>query len=146
MIDANLTDKEFVRWQSHVATDPIILRLCKIIDDICGLEIPLKETDISEHILDYNPDALVTEYIYDLLSVIKNNNTDLSELYDKVSNLESEIERLKSMTMLEFITQLQKKIIDITIENSRLEKDALKARENENAMKSKLDMWAIMNR
>ena len=136
----HLTDNEFIDYCLKFETDPKIVRLAKIMDNMPGFILNSlqdagmdRETCLFEN--EYDPG----QYVRHLESEIDYLNRELSDTQEKLAERET-------LTVSELINELR----DIAMgANRRAEMyldDRNRSDEQRKEMQHKLDMWAILNR
>lgn len=133
------TDRELIDYTLKFETDPVRIRLAKIMDNMPGFILQRLE-DVG-----MNPETCMFENCYDpgdyithLETEIEWRDTDIRELQDKLRELEA-------MTVLEFMSDIRRKLESEKRHNELLKQDIRKAVEEKDHMKSKLSMWTKLN-
>jgi len=133
------TDRELIDYTLKFDSDPVRIRLAKIMDNMPGFILQRLE-DVG-----MNPETCMFENCYDpgdyithLETEIEWRDTDIRELQDKLRELEA-------MTVLEFMSDIRRKLESEKRHNELLKQDIRKAVEEKDHMKSKLSMWTKLN-
>lgn len=136
----HLTDSELIDHVLKYDTDPIRLRLAKIMDNtkgnlLDGLEYAGmdRETWLFENTWDAG------QYIRHLEEEINILNDDLHRVREKIAEMEA-------MTVIELISNLKDTIYREQARAALAVKYQREAEDREKETKKKLDMWAILNR
>ena len=136
----HLTDNEFIDYCLKFETDPKVVRLAKIMDNMPGQIInSLKDAGM-------DAETCTFENIYDAGEYIRHLEDEIDRLDRELSDTQEKLAERETLSVSELINELR----DIAMDANRRteiyvnERDiAVKQREE---MKNKLDMWAILNR
>ena len=136
----HLTDIEFIDYCLKFETDPKIVRLAKIMDNMPGIIL-----DELEH-AGMDPENCTFENTYSPGQYITHLENEIEYLNRELSDTQEKLAERETLSVSELINELR----DIAMGANRRteiyvnERDiAVKQREE---MKNKLDMWAILNR
>ncbi len=135
----HLTDIELARYISTHDTDPVRIRLSKIIEELTdGLlkELEDQGMDLVSRKFDntYSP----SEYIAFLESELNYYHNELDQKYKELSELEQ-------MTVLDFMASVRYQITEVTARCDRMYKENRELQLAHDKMKDKLSMWAKLN-
>lgn len=135
----HLTDKELIDHVLKFDTDPIRIRLAKVMDNMPGCILDSLED------AGMDPETCTFENIYDPGQFIRHLEGELDVYQEENQQLRAELEELKARTVLEFIAELKQEIktAEWMAAEARRERD--KAEGEYKIMKSKLSMWAKLN-
>ena len=136
----HLTDNEFIDYCLKFETDPKVVRLAKIMDNMPGQIInSLKDAGM-------DPETCTFENIYDAGEYIRHLEDEIDYLNRELSGVQEQLAERETLTVSELINELRHIAMNA---NRRAEmyiderNFAVKQREE---MKNKMDMWAILNR
>lgn len=140
----HLTDIEFIDYCLKFETDPKIVRLAKIMDNMPGIIL-----DELEH-AGMDPENCTFENTYSPGQYIRHLENEIEylnrELSDTLAELEDCKEQYETMTVCELINTLKEKAIMANHKAEFHERQRHNAVVEREEMKNKLDMWAILNR
>ena len=135
-----MTDREFIDYCLKFETDPKIVRLAKVMDNMPGIIL-----DELEH-AGMDPENCTFENTYSPGQYITHLENEIEYLNRELSDTQEKLTERETLSVSELINELR----DIAMGANRRaemyvnERDiAVKQREE---MKHKLDMWAILNR
>ena len=136
----HMADNEFIDYCLKFETDPKIVRLAKIMDNMPGQIInSLKDAGM-------DPETCTFENIYDAGEYIRHLEDRIDYLNHELSDTQDKLADREALTVSELINELR----DIAMgANRRAEMyldDRNRANEQRKEMQHKLDMWAILNR
>ena len=136
----HLTDKELIDHTLKYETDPVRVRLAGVMDRMPGFILDSLE------FAGMDPETCFFENTWDPGQYITHLESELGIYQDENAHLRKELEELKARTVMDLIGELKQEIRTAEFCAKEARREAEQARENEKIMKSKLDMWAIMNR
>jgi len=141
----NMTDNELIDYTIKFDNDPVRVRLATHMERQCGALIDdLTYAGMDETFCTFR--SIVTETAYLPGQYISHLESEYEYLEEKLAEAYKEIEELKPMKVSELISQLQQEITTEKYMRSQAERSRYQAEEKREEMKSKLDMWAILNR
>ena len=141
----NLTDNELLDYVIKHDNDPIRVRIATYMQRLGGEIISdLESAGMDDTWCTF--ESVVNCSQYHPGQYIRHLENEIEYLQDKNAGLRKELDNLKARTVMDLIVELKQEIntAEWSADQARKERD--KAQENEKIMKSKLDMWAIMNR
>ena len=140
----HLTDIEFIDYCLKFETDPKIVRLAKIMDNMPGIIL-----DELEH-AGMDPENCTFENTYSPGQYIRHLENEIEylnrELSDTLTELEDAKEKYETMTVCELINTLKDKALMANHQAEVYERQRHNAVVERDQMKNKMDMWAILNR
>lgn len=136
----HLTDNEFIDYCLKFETDPKIVRLAKVMDNMPGIIL-----DELEH-AGMDPENCTFENIYSPGQYITHLENEIEYLNRELSEALEKIEEMKTMTVIDLISELRDTIHNEQVRASLAVKYQHEAEKREEEMKHKMDMWAILNR
>lgn len=140
----HLTDREFIDYCLKFETDPKIVRLAKVMDNMPGIILDeLEHAGMDPENCTFENTYSPGQYITHLENEIEYLNRELS---DTLRELEDCKERYETMTVCELINTLKDKAMMANHQSAAHERQRDKAVAEREEMKNKLDMWAILNR
>ena len=140
----HLTDIEFIDYCLKFETDPKIVRLAKIMDNMPGAILDdLEQAGMDPEFCNFENTYLPGQYIRHLKNEIEYLN---NELNDTLRELEDCKEQYETLTVAELINTLREKAIMADHKAEMYERQRHNATVERDEMKKKLDMWAILNR
>lgn len=134
----NTPDEEFCRYLWLNKPDPITSRLLNMVEELATWKALKK-------VIGDDPD--------EVLDRIRQQEHEVEMMEETVNELHHRIEQLEARTIIDMMNDLEEQLQAETskaramarvAEDAR--RDTERARASEQEMKSKLDMWAIMNR
>lgn len=141
----HLSDNELIDYIIKHDTDPIRVRLATHMQRVSGAIIDdLVDAGMDEVWCTF--ESVVTYSKYHPGQYVRHLEDEVHFLNDKLVDANKEIEELKARTIMDFIGELKQEIKTIEWCRDEAYRDRDKAQENEKLMKSKLDMWAVLNR
>lgn len=136
----HLTDKEFIDYCLKFETDPKIVRLAKVMDNMPGAILDdLEQAGMDPVFCNFENTYLPGQYIRHLESEIEYLNRELSDTQEKLAERET-------LTVIDLISELRDSIHKEQVRASLAVKYQHEAEKREEEMKHKMDMWAILNR
>lgn len=135
----HLTDQELIDYTLKFDTDPVRVRLAKIMDEMPGFILQRLE-DVG-----MNPETCMFENTYDPGDWIRHLENEIEYYQREVDEAEARAAKLESMTVLEFMDHVRQKLVQEEHRNNRLEREIQKTRDEHDEMKSKLSMWTKLN-
>jgi hypothetical protein len=140
----HLTDREFIDYCLKFETDPKIVRLAKVMDNMPGIILDeLEYAGMDPENCTFENTYSPGQYITHLENEIEYLNRELS---DTLRELEDCKEKYETMTVSELINTLKDKAMMANHQAAAHERQRDKAVAEREEMKNKLDMWAILNR
>ena len=140
----HLTGNEFIDYCLKFETDPKIVRLAKIMDNMPGIIL-----DELEH-AGMDPENCTFENTYSPGQYIRHLENEIQylnrELSDTLRELEDCKEQYETMTVCELINTLKEKAMMANHQSASYERQRDKAVAEREEMKNKMDMWAVLNR
>ena len=136
----NLSDNELIDYVIKHDNDPIRVRLATHMQRVQGA--------IIDDLIDAGMDDVwcTFENTYHPGQYIRHLENEIDYLNEQATQNLKEIEELKARTVMDLIAELKQEIRTAEFVRDEAVRDRRYAEENEAKMKSKLDMWAIMNR
>jgi hypothetical protein len=135
----HLTDRELITYTLKFDTDPVRVRLAKIMDKMPGFILQRLE-DVG-----MNPETCMFENCYDPGDYITHLETEVEWRDNDIQELQNKLHEFESMTLLEFMESIKKKLEEEKSNNELLKRDIRKAVEEKDNMHSKLKMWSALN-
>lgn len=141
----HLSDNELIDYIIKYDDDPIRVRLAThmqrvsgaIVDDL--LDAGMDDTWCNFH-------SVVNGANYHPGQYVRHLENEVEYLNDKLSDANKEIKNLQARTVMEVFAELKQEIKTIEWCRDEAYRDRDKSQENEKIMKSKLNMWAELNR
>lgn len=141
----NLSDNELIDYIIKHDNDPIRVRLATHMQRIAGAIIDdLERAGMDETFCEFR--SVVTEGKYLPGQYISHLEGEIEYLNLQREQDAKEIQELQARTIMDLISELKQDIKSAEWAKQEAYKERNAARENENRMKEKLDMWAILNR
>lgn len=112
------------------STDPVITRLLSIVEELSVWREAFREYD--------DP--------WEMIDGIRQRQDEEQFLNDQLIEANKKIAELESRTILDFIAETKKRIDQLERNIRFSQHEERKARASEEIMKSKLDMWAVLNK
>jgi hypothetical protein len=140
----HLTDDELIDYIIKHDADPIRVRLATHMQRVQGAIIDdLVDAGMDDAWCTFN-----SEYggQYHPGQYIRHLESEIEYLNDKLSDANKEIKELQARSIMDLIGELKQDIKTAEWCTKEANRELQVARENEQKMKSKLDMWAILNR
>ncbi len=134
-----MTDGELIDYTLKFDTDPVRVRLAKIMDNMPGFILKRLE-DVG-----MDPETCMFENTYDPGDYINHLENEIDYLSREMSVLQGKLQELETMTVLEFMNVARKQIEAEKRHNELLRQDIRKAVDEKDHMKSKLSMWTKLN-
>jgi hypothetical protein len=141
----HLSDNELIEHIIRYDNDPVRVRLATHMQRVSGAIID----DLLDAGMDdtwCNFDSVVNGAQYHPGRYITHLENEVEYLNDKLSDALKEIKELQARTIMDFIGELKQEIKTVEWCRDEAYRDRDKAQENEKLMKSKLSMWAELNR
>lgn len=136
----HLTDNEFIDYCLKFETDPKVVRLAKIMDNMPGAILDdLIQAGMDPEFCNFENTYLPGQYIRHLENEIEYLNRELSYTQEKLAERET-------VTVVELINELRDCIYKEQVRSAVAVKYQHQAEERVKEMQHKLDMWAILNR
>ncbi len=135
----HLTDRELIDYTLKFETDPVRIRLAKIMDNMPGFILQRLE-DVG-----MDPETCMFENCYDPGDYITHLETQIEWLNNDMQELQEKLRELEAMTVLEFMDNVRRKLEAEKRHNELLKQDIRKAVDEKNHMHSKLKMWTTLN-
>ncbi len=134
-----MTDSELIDYTLKFDTDPVRVRLAKIMDNMPGFILQRLE-DVG-----MNPETCLFENCYDPGDYINHLENEVEWRDNEINKLQGKLEELEAMTVLEFMDNIRRKLEAEKRHNDLLKQDIRKAVDEKDHMKSKLSMWTKLN-
>lgn len=134
-----MTDGELIDYTLKFDTDPVRVRLAKIMDNMPGFILQRLE-DVG-----MNPETCLFENCYDPGDYINHLENEVEWRDNEINKLQGKLEELEAMTVLEFMDNIRRKLEAEKRHNELLKQDIRKAVDEKDHMKSKLSMWTKLN-
>jgi hypothetical protein len=134
-----MTDSELIDYTLKFDTDPVRVRLAKIMDNMPGFILRRLE-DVG-----MNPETCMFENCYDPGDYINHLENEVEWRDNEINKLQGKLEELEAMTVLEFMDNIRRKLEAEKRHNELLKQDIRKAVDEKDHMKSKLSMWTKLN-
>jgi hypothetical protein len=135
----HLTDRELITYTLKFDTDPVRVRLAKIMDKMPGFILQRLE-DVG-----MNPETCMFENCYDPGDYITHLETEIEWRDNDIQELQNKLHEFESMTLLEFMESIKKKLEEEKSNNELLKRDIRKAVDEKDRMHSKLKTWTALN-
>jgi hypothetical protein len=134
-----MTDSELIDYTLKFDTDPVRVRLAKIMDNMPGY--------ILSRLMDVgmNPETCLFENCYDPGDYINHLENEVEWRDTEINKLQGKLDELEAMTVLEFMDNIRRKLESEKRHNELLKQDIRKAIDEKDHMKSKLSMWSKLN-
>jgi hypothetical protein len=141
-----LTDKELINWVVNHDRDPIRLRLANFIfenteDIITDLEYAGMDRDSLLFENKFNPG----DYIRHLRSEIEYILDELRDTTDELDEVRDELKGLKTMTVVNLISELKDKISDMDLKVRYAEFEREKAYKEVEETRAKMKVWRAIS-
>lgn len=133
------TDRELIDYTLKFDTDPVRVRLAKVMDAMPGFILQRLE-DVG-----MNPETCMFENCYDPGDYITHLETQIEWLNNDMQELQEKLREYETMTVLEFMNDVRRKLEAEKRHNELLQQDIRKAVDEKDHMKSKLSMWTKLN-
>ncbi len=135
----HLTDGELIDYTLKYDTDPVRVRLARIMDNMPGFILKRLE-DVG-----MNPETCMFENCYDPGDYITHLKTEIEWRDNDIQELQDKLHEFEQMTVLEFMENVKSKLLAEKRYNERLQRDIEEARKEREDMRSKLKMWSKLN-
>ena len=134
-----MTDNELIDYTLKFDTDPVRIRLAKIMDNMPGY--------ILSRLMDVgmDPETCMFENCYDPGDYITHLETTIEWMNSDMQQLQEKLQELETMSVLEFMDIARKQIEAERRHNELLKQDIRKAVDEKDHMQSKLSMWTKLN-
>lgn len=141
----HLTDDELMDYVIRYDTDPVRIKLATVMQRTKGAIMDdLLDAGMDDTFCEFR--SIVNEGRYHPGKYISHLENEIEYLQDRLNQELKEIENLKARTIMDLIAELKQEIRTAEFVRDEAVRDRRYAEENEAKMKSKLDMWAILNR
>lgn len=141
----HLTDNELIDYVIKYDDDPVRVRLATHMQRVAGSIIDgLVDVGMDDTWCTFRSE--VNGANYHPGQYINHLENEIEYLNDKLSDALKEIENLKARTIMDLIGELKQEIKTAEWCRDEAIRERNHAKEHESIMKSKLDMWAILNR
>lgn len=138
-----LSERELVNYLLMYNTDPVVQRLLSVIEcrqtDYDDLVDELVSVGMDRHYLVFDHNDSPGEYISNLVRNVEG-------LEQENSQLQEEVDELKTKTVLDFLGEVKRELKLAREQQYEAAQRTKKLQEELDQAKSKLDTWAIMNR
>ncbi len=135
----HLTDGELIDYTLKYDTDPVRVRLARIMDNMPGFILKRLE-DVG-----MDPETCMFENCYDPRDYITHLETEIEWRDNDLQELQDKLHEFEQMTVLEFMENVKSKLLAEKRYNERLQRDIEEARKEREDMRSKLKMWSKLN-
>ncbi len=135
----HLTDGELIDYTLKYDTDPVRVRLARIMDNMPGFSLKRLE-DVG-----MDPETCMFENCYDPGDYITHLETEIEWRDNDLQELQDKLHEFEQMTVLEFMENVKSKLLAEKRYNERLQRDIEEARKEREDMRSKLKMWSKLN-
>ncbi len=135
----HLTDGELIDYTLKYDTDPVRVRLARIMDNMPGFILKRLE-DVG-----MDPETCMFENCYDPGDYITHLETEIEWRDNDLQELQDKLHEFEQMTVLEFMENVKSKLLAEKRYNERLQRDIEEARKEREDMRSKLKMWSKLN-
>ena len=136
----HLTDTELIDYTLKYDTDPVRVRLAKVMDNTSGILLDGLE------FAGMDSETWLFENTWDAGQYIHHLKAEVDYLNDELEQAQNKIEDMKTKTVLELIDELKKSIAGAEQRIRAADNAKERAYKERDEMKNKLDMWAILNR
>jgi hypothetical protein len=144
-MNMNITDNELIDYTIKFDNDPVRVRLATYMDRHPGAILDdLERAGMDETFCTFR--SIVTETEYLPGQYISHLENEIEYLNEQLKQALDEIEEMKTMKVSELISQLRQEVVTEKYMRERAERSRYEAHTEREEMKSKLDMWAILNR
>lgn len=133
------TDRELIDYTLKFDSDPVRVRLAKVMDEMPGFILQRLE-DVG-----MDPETCTFENCYDPGDYITHLETQIEWLNNDMQELKEKLREYETMTVLEFMSDIRHKLQAEKRHNELLKQDIRKAVDEKDHMKSKLSMWTKLN-
>jgi hypothetical protein len=141
----HLTDNELIDYVIKHDDDPIRVRLATHMQRVSGEIISgLEDAGMDDTWCTF--ESVVNCNQYHPGQYIRHLEDEIQHLEFMLEQERKEIQSLKARTIMDLIVELKQEIRTAEFVRDEAVRDRRYAEENEAKMKSKLDMWAILNR
>lgn len=141
----HLTDDELIDYVIKHDDDSVRVKLATVMQRTKGSIIDsLVDAGMDETFCEFR--SVVNEGMYHPGQYINHLENEVEYLQGQINNLYKELENLKARTIMDLIVELKQEIRTAEFVRDEAIRDRRYAEENEAKMKSKLDMWTILNR
>ena len=134
-----MTDSELIDYTLKFDTDPVRVRLAKIMDEMPGFILKRLE-DVG-----MDPETCMFENCYDPGDYITHLETQIEWMNNDMQELQEKLREYETMTVLEFMNSIRHKLEAEKRHNELLQQDIRRAIDEKDNMKSKLSMWTKLN-
>lgn len=135
----NLTDKELIDYTLKFETDPVRIRLAKVMDNMPGFILDSLED------AGMDPETCLFENTWDCGQYIHHLQSELDIYHDENAQLREELEELKARTVMDLIAELKQEIKTADYLAAEARSEAYRAEKERDLAKDKLSMWAKLN-
>lgn len=141
----HLTDNELIDYTIKFDTDPVRVRLATYMDSYPGAILDdLERAGMDPVFCNFKSPITFSEYLPG--QYITHLEDEIKYLQEQLDDALTEIEEMKPMKVSQLIEQLRQEVLTEKYMREAAERSRYNAQQEKEEMKSKLDMWAIMNR
>lgn len=141
----NMTDNELIDYTIKFDSDPVRVRLATYMDRHPGAILDdLERAGMDETYCTFRDEDTCNDYLPG--QYITHLREEVRYLQEQLHDALDEIESLKPMKVSELIEQLRQEITTEKYMREAAERSRYNAHQEREDMKSKLDMWATLNR
>lgn len=142
---SHLTDDELIDYVVKHDDDPIRVRLATYMQRKPGAIIDdLGRAGMDETFCTFKSKVTYTEYLPG--EYISHLEGEIEYIEEQLKEAQDELYKLQTRTVATLIEDLSAQLSKAEFRNRHLESEREAAKKNEQIMKEKLDMWAILNR
>jgi len=135
-----MSDREFIDYCLKFETDPKIVRLAKVMDNMPGIIL-----DELEH-AGMDPENCTFENTYSPGQYITHLENEIEYLNRELSDTQEKLAERETLSVSELINELRDIAINANRRTEIYVNERNLANKQREEMKHKLDMWAILNR
>lgn len=146
----SMADHELLHYLDLSSDDPLIRRLINVlrrtrgalIDDLESAGMDSQSWTFGEGWNKYSPG----QYIEELRNDVSHAEDELELAQDELRQVIDERDQLKTRTIMQFITEVQKEQNAAASRENAAYKEAARVREENDKLREQIDMWGAMNR
>jgi hypothetical protein len=135
----HLTDRELIDYTLKFDQDPVRVRLAKVMDNMPGFILQRLE-DVG-----MDPENCLFENCYDPGDWINHLENEIEFLNRENQELQEKLHQLETMTIIEFVADVNRKLEAEKRHNVLLQQDIRHANDEREHMRNKLSMWTKLN-
>ena len=150
-----MTDQELLHYLDLYATDPLVLRLARMLGNThSGLIADLAEAGMDPDTWQFSTDwgsMYPGEYIEDLRNALSHAESELNEVKSQLEDVVEERDELKTRSIMDFVEEVRQerraaghKVSEAMRESERYRKETEQYRKENEELKDKINVWKIL--